>query len=259
MYYPIQIPYKLDENFLKHIKYNEEKVKELSNFVICYWEMIPRTKENIHINNIIITDGCIDLVVDFDNKVVGFSGMSTTDFNFTVSLPGRFMGLRFLPGAFYQLTGISASIAMDNFLNIQEVYEDFDCQRFLNLSFNEAKTYLLDFIKIKFESLNPSTYTLLFNKLCENPPSTARELHMLLNLSASQCQRNFIKHYGIGPKKVLSILRFQKCLRILTSTESKPIDILELVQYYDQSHFINDFKGNIGITPFELLSKYRDD
>lgn len=259
MYYPIQIPYILDNEFLKYIEYSEEKFDNLSDFIICYWQMIPFTNKKIQIDNIIITDGCIDIVVDFNNKIIGFSGMSKTNFHFQINLPNRFMGLRLMPGAFHQITGILSHAAMDKFLPISEVYSDFNLQLFFSLPFNKAKTYLLQFIASKINKVHPNQYTKLFNELSQNPPVSVKEIYSILHLSPSQCQRNFIKYYGITPKSVLSILRFQKCLKILTSSDSKPSDILELVQYYDQSHFINDFRRHMGITPFELYSKYNDD
>jgi AraC-like DNA-binding protein len=77
-----------------------------------------------------------------------------------------------------------------------------------------------------------------------------------LGFSPKQTQRIFSANFGLTPKVVLSILRFQKCLHILTSGKAVPSDVLNLVNFYDQAHFINDFKRNIGITPFELVRKY---
>lgn len=259
MYYPIQIPYILDETFLEQINYREEIIQEISNFVICYWQMTPIKNEIISLDNIIILDGCVDLIVDFDNQVIGFSGMSESNFHFRIQLPSRFMGLRLMPATFHQLTGKHSREAMDNFLSLAEIYTDFNFDYFFSLSFNEAKDFIIEFIKSKLLGLTPNQYVKLFIELVQAPPSTVSELCSFLNLSSSQCQRNFQKYYGLSPKKVLSILRFQKSISIMTSSKAKPCDVLEIVQYYDQSHFINDFKRNIGITPLQLLKRYKND
>ncbi|WP_164995879.1 helix-turn-helix domain-containing protein [Miniphocaeibacter massiliensis] len=259
MYYPIQIPYILDNNFLNNINYREEVISELSNFVICYWQMLPFSNKKTNITNIIITDGCIDLVVDFENKIVGFSGMSKTDFSYTINLPNKFMGLRLYPGVFFKLTGISPSFVMDKFISISEIYNDFKIELFFSLSFNESKEYLCKFIKSKINKNDDFKYINLINNLSQNPPDSVKELCNLLNISQSKCQRKFIQHYGLTPKSVLSILRFQKCLKLLIAKKYNANEILEQVKYYDQSHFINDFKYNIGITPFELIKKYQND
>lgn len=257
MYYPVQIPYILDDTFLKHIKYQEDTIDDLTDFVICYWQMTPIKNVSIGLYNIIILDGCIDLVVDFEEKLIGFSGMSSTDFHFKIQLPAKFMGLRLTPGAFHQLTKREPQAAMDKFLPISEVYGDFNQKYFFSLSFDEAKQYLIDFMKSKIGNIQPNSYTKLFNDLIPEPPASVSELCQILNLSQSQCQRNFNKTFGLSPKVVLSILRFQKSITLLTSTKTKPSDLLEFSQYYDQSHLINDFQRNIGLTPLELLAKYK--
>lgn len=257
MYYPLQIPYILNNNFKKHVEYKENIIDELSNFIICYWQMLPQDTEKVVIKNVILVDGCIDLVIDFEQRIIGFSGSCTTDFNFLIQSSGRFMGLRLMPGAFYQLTGRLPNEAMDSFLAISQVYDDFDSNSFFSFDFDEAQKYLIDFMKRKTMDLIPNSYTRLFNSFCIDIPPSVTKMCRTLNVSQSQCQRNFRKHFGLTPKTVLSILRFQKALLILTSANYKSDEVLEAVQYYDQSHYINDFKKNIGLTPHELISMYQ--
>lgn len=259
MYYPIQIPYILDEVFLRQIEYKEKVVKEISDFIICYWQMKSSNAKKVLLDNIIIVDGCIDLIVDFDNKAIGFSGMSKSNFHFPIQSPAMFMGLRLMPATFHQLTEKPAYVAMDNFVPLTTIYSDFDIDSFFSLSFEKAKDYLIDFIKNKLFGIVPNDYVKLFNELIVDPPASVSDLCSLLNISSRQCQRDFSKHYGLTPKMVLSILRFQKSLSFLISAKTKPSDILEFTSYYDQSHLINDFKKNIGITPYQLVSKYTHD
>jgi AraC-type DNA-binding domain-containing proteins len=47
-------------------------------------------------------------------------------------------------------------------------------------------------------------------------------------------------------------------LQILIADEANANDILTMLQYYDQPHWIRDFKRNIGLTPQELLNRYKD-
>ena len=254
MYYPIQIPYILSQTFSKNIKYSEHTNSALNKFVICFWEMQTISEKEITLNNIIVTDGCIDLVSDYTNKIVGFSGMSETNFHFKITLPGYFFGARLMPGAFYQLTGLSASSAMDTFLPIEEIFPDFCSDMFFSLPFSQFKNNLENFLAEKIIDLSPNIFTLLFDELENNPPSSTKDLYKMLNLSPRQCQRLFKKHYGITPKMVLNIIRFQKCLKSLTSSK---LNITEATGYYDQSHFINNFKRNIGITPSQLIQTYQ--
>ncbi|MGL6200018.1 MAG: helix-turn-helix domain-containing protein [Lachnospiraceae bacterium] len=257
MYDPIQIPYILSKDFAQKMKYVETPALDYGGFVICFWEMQPLTDRKLFTENIIVADACIDLVANYDAGSIGFSGMSKTEFHFKLDLPARCFGARLAPGAFHQLTGLSALSAMDAFLPIESVFENFDKAHFFSLPFTQAQVYFKEFLRKEAQHRTPDMFTGLFNMLYQSIPATTKELYVLLHFSPRQCQRLFNKHYGITPKMTLSIIRFQKCLEILTSRKASPADILNIVGYYDQPHFINDFKRNIGITPMELIRIYQ--
>lgn len=67
-------------------------------------------------------------------------------------------------------------------------------------------------------------------------------------------QKHFISifktHVGITPKAFLKIIRFQKAIReIETKTFTSWTSIAYDAGYYDQAHFINDFKHFSGFSP----------
>jgi len=254
MYYPIQVPYILNTDFSRHVSYTETTLETLKDFVICLWEMKPKTKKQVTANHVIVTDGCIDLVVGYDDREIIYAGMSTTAFHDIINVPNRFFGVRLKPGAFEQLTGLPATKAMDVILPIKHVDSDFDMDVFFALSFDDAKIAFREYLEKLVCDKKPNEFVSLFDRFSLSPPAEAAELYEALHLSPRQCQRNFIKHFGLTPQMVLSILRFQRCLALLTSKEATPNEILETTTYYDQSHFIKDFKKNIGLTPFEYLN-----
>jgi len=257
MYYPLQLPHILDEEFAKHIAYSEEVIKPLQDFMICLWEMQPLSSQKTSVTNIILADGCIDLLVHYDKKIIGYSGLVKTNFNHTIDLPVRLFGARLKPGAFEQLTNISAKIGMDKFHPLITIDANFDIDFFFSLEIEECKKYLVDYLHRLIGYKAPNSFVTLFDKFSVNPPSTTVELCQSLNYSPRQCQRLFMKHFGITPQMALSVLRFQYCMNVMLSGNATPSNILELTTFYDQSHFINDFKRNIGLTPFEYLRLFR--
>lgn len=258
MYYPIQLPFLLNEDFTRVMRYHEKTMLQENDFILCFWSMLPKNAEQMKVTNVIIADGCIDLIVDFDQKLIGFSGTRQTDFDYEIQAPARFLGARMLPGAFHQLTGLSAEEAMDKFLLLAEVFSDFDQELFFALTFAEAEKVFQNYLLEKFAKLKPNEFTRLFPELAEKIPENTKELYQRLYFSPRQCQRLFAKNFGLTPKMVLSILRFQKCLDILTSQQVRPADILAVTNYYDQPHFNKDFKHYLGITPLELVARYKN-
>jgi AraC-like DNA-binding protein len=257
VYYPVQIPFLLSRRFAEAVRYTEETPQSSGNFVICFWEMTPLSKRKIEIDNVIVTDGCIDLVVEYDSGHIGYAGMSKTEFHYKIDSATRCMGARLKPGAFHQLTGLPASAAMDTFLSLDTVDKTFDADAFFALSFEQANVRFREYLDMLTSDKIPDSFTLLFDVLSQLPPVTTSDLYNQLHFSSRHCQRLFVKHFGLTPQMVLSLIRFQKCLEILTGGKTAPHDILNTTTYYDQSHFIKDFKRNIGLTPFELIRRYK--
>lgn len=70
-----------------------------------------------------------------------------------------------------------------------------------------------------------------------------------------QLERNFRKQIGISPKQLGKVIRLQTALQMLISQESENFTrIAYESEYYDQAHFIKDFKEFTGITPKEFLA-----
>ena len=256
MYYPIQIPYVLSKTFAESIRYTEHIVPAFQDFVICLWELQPLSDAEKIVENIIVADGCIDLLVDYDEKRIGFIGMSRTDFHFKINLPSYSMGARLKPGAFFAITNIHATKAMDNFLPIEGIDKNFNVEQFFSLTISEAKEVFKNYTGSLIKNKKPGKFMALFEELNKDIPNSAVEVYKKLYYSHRQCQRLFAKNYGLSPQMILSILRFQWCLKNMTSGQKNSKDIMDISNYYDQSHFIHDFKQNIGLTPLELVRKY---
>ena len=72
-------------------------------------------------------------------------------------------------------------------------------------------------------------------------------------------QKHFIKifkeHVGVTPKTFLRIIRFQKAVYEIEATRTANwTSIAHDSGYYDQAHFINDFKEFSGFTPYQFLN-----
>jgi len=75
-----------------------------------------------------------------------------------------------------------------------------------------------------------------------------KELHEKLLISQSPFEKRFRKVVGTSPKKFASIVRFNAVLDTLNHSKSLT-DICYEHHFFDQAHFINDFKKFTGNTP----------
>ena len=262
MYYPLQIPALFDEDFKKRVDYKEEMIDELQDFVICIWQMQPKIDEQRVVKDLVLIDGCTELVIGYDTKYAGYAApsMNRTAYDEVTAAERSYIGVKFKPGAFTQITGLSAEVFKERrYLSIEEVDADFDSGGLNGLSFEETKLFMIDYTKKLINNQQPNEFVTLFDDFCDNPPTSAETLYQRFHLGARQCQRHFSKHFGITPQMVLTILRFHYCLRVITDGQAAPKDILDLIQFSDQSHFIREFKKYLGLTPYEYLKKYQED
>lgn len=89
-------------------------------------------------------------------------------------------------------------------------------------------------------------------KLIENYKGQIKtqQLSQEVCIGIKQFERIFSSHVGMNPKKFSSIIRFQNVLEM--KRKFKELTMYQLAfdsGYYDQSHFIHDFKNLTGLAP----------
>lgn len=82
----------------------------------------------------------------------------------------------------------------------------------------------------------------------------ARVAHVAraLDLSERQLERRFLARIGLSPKRFAALRRFERSLELATTAPSLTRAAIE-AGYYDQSHFIRDFKRFAGTSPAAFL------
>ena len=88
-------------------------------------------------------------------------------------------------------------------------------------------------------------------KLIENSKGQfkAQDIAHEVCLGIKQFERTFSKYVGVNPKKLVSIVRFQNVIQMKSKYKKSMTQIAFDNGYYDQSHFIHDFKSITGLTP----------
>ena len=67
-------------------------------------------------------------------------------------------------------------------------------------------------------------------------------------------ERKFAKEIGVSPKQLGKLIRLQSALKMLLNKETENLtNIAYQSDYYDQAHFIKDFKEFTGTSPREFL------
>ncbi len=71
--------------------------------------------------------------------------------------------------------------------------------------------------------------------------------------------RNFSKILGITAKKFERLIKFRKAVKALINSPERLTDVVVDSGYFDQSHFIKEFKHYMGMSPSEYLNLLNKD
>jgi AraC-like DNA-binding protein len=95
------------------------------------------------------------------------------------------------------------------------------------------------------------------NKILQSPSAlTIKSIADKTGYSSKHFIRIFTDHVGVNPKLFLRIIRFQHAINEIETKGGIPWAALALeCGYYDQAHFISDFKKFSGLTPLEYMKK----
>ena len=89
-------------------------------------------------------------------------------------------------------------------------------------------------------------------KIIENSKGQimAQDIAHEICLGIKQFERTFSKYVGVNPKKYASIVRFQNVIQMNRKHKNSTMFQLAFDNgYYDQPHFVHDFKSLTGLTP----------
>ncbi|MBI1767244.1 MAG: helix-turn-helix transcriptional regulator [Bacteroidetes bacterium] len=89
----------------------------------------------------------------------------------------------------------------------------------------------------------------LCNHIYKDDAFSIENLASHYGFSERYVQRLFLEWVGLTPKSFHSVQRFNKSLELIQSSESSLTSIALECGYYDQAHFIKEFKSYAGITP----------
>jgi AraC-like DNA-binding protein len=84
------------------------------------------------------------------------------------------------------------------------------------------------------------------------------EVARLLGLSERQLERRFLERVGVTPKRFAMLRRFERAIASARTTPSLTAVALD-AGYYDQSHFVREFRQFTGVSPGALLRTPRQD
>ena len=210
-----------------------------------------------------VPDNCVDLIIDLASQEEAFI---VTPFSsskvFEMTGPVSYFGIRFRILGHQGLISdpLGAWNKPDNFISANEVLPGY----ILSTVFNGANKKLQFHNRCKYFSkvlLGSLQHNKIDSRLARYIRHCQQNITSNIDLSEKQCSefgvsarqlRRLSRLYlGLSPREFAKVFRFQKTLHVMNTENCSSAWARH---YYDQPHFIRDFKSMSGITPKEFRS-----
>lgn len=233
-----------------------EPAPEIQDYVYCYWQLKSVKRLATDFEYRVVTDGCIDVFFNVlepsDSAVMGFCQKFT---KFSLGQEFNYLGIRFLPAAFPTLYEVHAQRLSNQAQPLEPIVpplaqwlsSDFRCQGDFSHLVSQLNSYLTDSLLGKTLKRDERFLNAL-NLIFEKHGQIGIETQLQTGLSPRQLRRIFNYYVGTTPKSFASVVRFQYLLKFQEVNDNRHKIYFDL-GYYDQAHFIKDFKRFYGVTP----------
>ena len=240
----------------------------LGDLIEQFWFVSWDLKDDKSYTQQNLPDPNFHLIVDFrtvdsqvvDIKKVKLIGPISKSYSYKMEGAGEIIGIKFALGALSGYLESPLSHYVDKEIDFQQLVNiDVDSliSRLLNANDDEKKIDVLHDFIAQFNSASSSELIRireLVNHIKNSADITKVEhLSEKSNISIRTIQRCFQQYLGLSPKWLIRKYRLHQALELLEQQKVNLLDIVELLDYTDQSHLIRDFKDMIGVTPKDYI------
>ncbi|SFR55956.1 response regulator transcription factor [Anaeromicropila populeti] len=214
----------------------------------------------------VIPDACVDILfVKQDGKMTTrIAGTRLEKGETDTHINSEVFGVRFMPGT----NPVNKLMKLSELVNNEEIFEEMISYEdreyllesmFFAQSFEEKihifLTYYQKYFDWRLEEKTGLKGVLLDEIMKSNGNVKLTELSIFTGYSERYLNKKIHEEFGMNPKNLMRFIRFQKAVSQLTATinQFNGIDTALSSGYYDQSHFIKEFKKLSGLTPTSYI------
>jgi AraC-like DNA-binding protein len=251
-----------------------EPSQELQPFIKCFWSLeapvsVPGEKQRI------VPDGCMEMIFHYGDLYQQFFedgsyitqprcfvfGQITSPLEIAPTGVSGIIAARFHPDGFAPFTSMPIAEMENKAVVLSLLFDDANSfeQKVLAGKTNEERikiieTFLLNKLSTPeaADRIARTSIEILLNHKGNMPVD---ELAEQLNINRRQLERKFSAAIGVSPKQFSKLIRLQATLKLLEQKKFTSLTSLAYENgYYDQAHFIKDFKEFTGVSPKEFYA-----
>lgn len=249
---------------------------DLKSLVSCYWTLeVPKQFEPQ--KQRIVPDGCIEMAFILGDDIKRYTSenefiiqpramvLGQTIEPFYIEPTGfvKTFAIRFYPYGFANFVSVPIKNLVNKETPLKQLFgaetatdlehkiikaKNTDQQiniieKFLLRRLNDSRT-INAIVKNTVDALLSSNGSASINSILKEDLSKRRQL-----------ERNFKKQIGVSPKQLGKVIRLQAALKMLLGQKAENLTrVAYESEYFDQAHFIKDFREFTGINPKEFIN-----
>jgi AraC-like DNA-binding protein len=191
----------------------------------------------------------------------GISGLQTNPCIFQRDSETRTILVRFKPWGVSAIFSEAAYVFSNTVVNLNNIIKTSRLailEERLNLAINQedlamwVQNFLLEQLLVSKRKIIPPHFIAAVNSMMTNKTQSIAMVAKTYGFSERSLERKFHDLVGVSPKKFSSMIRFEKAIAHLES-KSDWEKMGANLGYYDQSHFIHEFKQFANLTPKQFI------
>lgn len=254
-----------------------EPAQDLSTLVKCYWTL-EAPKEATPEKNTIVPDGCMKMIFHYgapyrhydkngDSELLPRSfviGQLTQPYEVEpTGATGTFF-VCFHPNGFLPFASLPIKDMENTAVPLDKLFGEDGAvvaQQILTASSTAERITIIEAFLLR-RLIDTEAYDRIVTSTVEtiltaNGQLSVNELSEKNKVSRRQLSRKFASDIGLSPKQLSKTIRLQATLKtLLANKATKLTDLAYENEFYDQAHFIKDFKEFTGLTPKEFYGDH---
>lgn len=250
-----------------------EPSNDLTTLIKCYWTLESETEETPE-KQTIIPDGCMEMIFHYRDLYRQYTengnsliqpkcfviGQLTRPLEIEPTGKTGIFSVRFHPNGFLPFTTIPIKEMENTAVSLEKLFgqngQEIE-QQILTASSTAERIKLIEVFLLNRltdnETIDRIVKSTVETILTANGQLTIDELSKQTNINRRQLERKFSSAIGLSPKQLSKTIRLQATLKMLLNKKFTSLTALAYEnEYYDQAHFIKDFKELSGFTPKEF-------
>ncbi|RYG19728.1 MAG: AraC family transcriptional regulator [Chitinophagaceae bacterium] len=247
----------------------------LNSFVKCYWTL-HAPKENTREKQRIVPDGCMEMIFHYGDLYKQYDtngkhiiqprcfvfGQITTTLEIEPTGDTRIFAVRFQPDGFTPFSSLPLKAIENRAVPLHEFFSEEAEELEIKIVNAPTTTHRIQLVEsfLMERLVSPQAIDRIINSSVKTILDSKGKLSVTALTEATtitrrQLERRFSTIIGLSPKQLAKIIRLQSAITLMLNNDFENLTSLAYdSDYFDQAHFIKDFKEFTGVSPTKFYA-----